>query len=38
VNVRAQQALPGIGATELPVAGGGMFPVRRVDCVGRNYQ
>jgi fumarylpyruvate hydrolase len=29
--------LPAIAATELPVAGGGMFPVRRVYCVGRNY-
>jgi fumarylpyruvate hydrolase len=29
--------LPSIAATELPVAGGGMFPVRRVYCVGRNY-
>jgi fumarylpyruvate hydrolase len=29
--------LPAIAATELPVAGGGVFPVRRVYCVGRNY-
>jgi fumarylpyruvate hydrolase len=30
-------ALPAIPATEVPVAGGGVFPVRRVYCVGRNY-
>jgi fumarylpyruvate hydrolase len=29
--------LPSVAETELPVAGGGMFPVRRVYCVGRNY-
>jgi fumarylpyruvate hydrolase len=33
----ARRVLPAIAATELPVAGGGMFPVRRVYCVGRNY-
>jgi fumarylpyruvate hydrolase len=33
----ARCVLPAIVATELPVAGGGMFPVRRVYCVGRNY-
>lgn len=32
-----QHALPAIAATEVPVAGGGFFPVRRVYCVGRNY-
>jgi fumarylpyruvate hydrolase len=32
-----QCVLPAIAATELPVAGGGLFPVRRVYCVGRNY-
>jgi fumarylpyruvate hydrolase len=32
-----QRALPAIAATEVPVAGGGFFPVRRVYCVGRNY-
>jgi fumarylpyruvate hydrolase len=37
VNVSAQHELPSISETELPVAGGGMFPVRRVYCVGRNY-
>jgi fumarylpyruvate hydrolase len=37
VNVSAQHLLPRIAATELPVAGGGKFPVRRVYCVGRNY-
>jgi len=30
-------ALPAIPVTEVPVAGGGFFPVRRVYCVGRNY-
>jgi fumarylpyruvate hydrolase len=29
--------LPAIPATEVPVVGGGFFPVRRVYCVGRNY-
>jgi fumarylpyruvate hydrolase len=33
----AQHALPEIFATEVPVLGGGLFPVRRVYCVGRNY-
>jgi fumarylpyruvate hydrolase len=33
----AQHALPAIAVTEVPVAGGGFFPVRRVYCVGRNY-
>jgi fumarylpyruvate hydrolase len=37
VNIAAPRVLPAIAATELPVAGGGMFPVRRVYCVGRNY-
>jgi fumarylpyruvate hydrolase len=37
VSVSVQRVLPGIAETELPVAGGGMFPVRRVYCVGRNY-
>jgi len=37
VNVAAQHVLPGIAETALLVAGGGMFPVRRVYCVGRNY-
>jgi fumarylpyruvate hydrolase len=31
------RVLPAIAATEVPVAGGGFFPVRRVYCVGRNY-
>jgi fumarylpyruvate hydrolase len=30
-------ALPAIPATEVPVVGGGVFPVRRIFCVGRNY-
>jgi fumarylpyruvate hydrolase len=29
--------LPAVEVTELPVSGGGSFPVRRVYCVGRNY-
>ena len=33
----ARQAPAAIAATEVPVAGGGFFPVRRVYCVGRNY-
>ena len=37
MNVSAQHVLPSIAETELPVVGGGMFPVRRVYCVGRNY-
>jgi fumarylpyruvate hydrolase len=37
VNLSAQRVLPSIAETELPVVGGGMFPVRRVYCVGRNY-
>ena len=31
------RALPALPPTELPVAGGGVFPVRRIYCVGRNY-
>lgn len=33
----APHALPGVAATEVAVAGGGFFPVRRIYCVGRNY-
>jgi fumarylpyruvate hydrolase len=33
----AQHAVPEISATEVLVLGGGLFPVRRVYCVGRNY-
>lgn len=29
--------VPAIEPTEVPVSGGGIFPVRRVYCVGRNY-
>jgi fumarylpyruvate hydrolase len=32
-----QHTLPAIPATEVPATGGGVFPVRRVYCVGRNY-
>jgi fumarylpyruvate hydrolase len=35
--IARQAAPPAIAATEVPVAGGGVFPVRRVYCVGRNY-
>lgn len=31
------RVLPAVSATEVPVLGGGFFPVRRVYCVGRNY-
>jgi fumarylpyruvate hydrolase len=37
VSVVAQHVLPEISATEVPVLGGGLFPVRRIYCVGRNY-
>jgi len=37
MSTMAQHAMPAIPATEVPVAGGGFFPVRRVYCVGRNY-
>ena len=29
--------LAAVAVTEVPVAGGGVFPVRRIYCVGRNY-
>jgi fumarylpyruvate hydrolase len=32
-----QLVFPAIAPTVLPVAGGGLFPVRRIYCVGRNY-
>jgi fumarylpyruvate hydrolase len=31
------QRLPAVPVTEVPVIGGGIFPVRRIYCVGRNY-
>jgi fumarylpyruvate hydrolase len=37
MSVQARRILPDMPATQVPVAGGGMFPVRRVYCVGRNY-
>jgi fumarylpyruvate hydrolase len=37
VSALARRVLPAIPATEVPVVGGGFFPVRRVYCVGRNY-
>lgn len=32
-----QLVFPAIEPTVLPVAGGGLYPVRRIYCVGRNY-
>jgi fumarylpyruvate hydrolase len=37
VSAVLQRVLPAIPATEVPLVGGGFFPVRRVYCVGRNY-
>jgi fumarylpyruvate hydrolase len=37
VSAVVQRVLPAIPVTEVPVVGGGFFPVRRVYCVGRNY-
>jgi fumarylpyruvate hydrolase len=37
VSAGVQRVLPPIPVTEVPVVGGGLFPVRRVYCVGRNY-
>jgi fumarylpyruvate hydrolase len=37
VNAVVQRVLPEIPVTEVPVVDGGLFPVRRVYCVGRNY-
>ena len=31
-----EAALPRIAETEVPIAGGGLFPVCRVYCVGPN--
>jgi fumarylpyruvate hydrolase len=33
----AQRVLPAIDETVVPVLGGGVLPVRRIYCVGRNY-
>jgi fumarylpyruvate hydrolase len=33
----AQRVVPAIDETVVPVLGGGVFPVRRIYCVGRNY-
>ncbi len=33
----ARHVLPPIEETVVPVVGGGVFPVRRIYCVGRNY-
>ena len=32
-----QRVLPAVDETTVPVLGGGVFPVRRIYCVGRNY-
>ena len=32
-----RRVLPAVDETVVPVLGGGMFPVRRIYCVGRNY-
>lgn len=37
MNMPAGFVVPAVEATVLPVVGGGLFPVRRVYCVGRNY-
>jgi len=37
VNPKPAHVLPPIIETTVPVLGGGVFPVRRVYCVGRNY-
>ena len=37
MSISTHRVLPGIAETEVTVACGGMFPVRRVYCVGRNY-
>jgi fumarylpyruvate hydrolase len=37
MSTQAPQALPQVAVTEAAVAGGGVFPVRRIYCVGRNY-
>jgi fumarylpyruvate hydrolase len=37
MSAQSLQALPKVAATEAAVAGGGLFPVRRIYCVGRNY-
>ena len=33
----ANPVIPPVPAVTVPVAGGGVFPVRRIFCVGRNY-
>jgi fumarylpyruvate hydrolase len=35
--VNLAHAIPALAEIVVPVAGGGVFPVRRVYCVGRNY-
>jgi fumarylpyruvate hydrolase len=37
MSAQAPHPLPRVTATEAAVAGGGLFPVRRIYCVGRNY-
>ena len=33
----AECVIPPVPPVTVPVAGGGVFPVRRIYCVGRNY-
>ena len=35
--MNAVYVLPPVAQTVVPVLGGGVFPVRRIYCVGRNY-
>jgi fumarylpyruvate hydrolase len=37
MSAQTPHALPMVAATEAAVAGSGVFPVRRIYCVGRNY-
>lgn len=37
VTAAASLVIPAVDVVNLPVAGGGLFPVRRIYCVGRNY-
>ena len=37
MTARNGLVVPAVEPTVLPVIGGGLFPVRRIYCVGRNY-
>jgi fumarylpyruvate hydrolase len=37
MSAAVERVMSAIPPTELPIVGGGVFPVRRVYCVGRNY-